>query len=142
MAGTGGSCPHTSNNCNADEIPLHGQSDGFCPHIGTIPHSSIACDVHVPHPGQDAQRRCNEVSGNVRGRSLALDGSMHAAACTDELRGTSRVWVVEQAEGAPLMVPVALAACAAPQAAQQQMLLDTLDTALVHAVHELVQCIA
>lgn len=40
---------------------------------------------------------------------------------------------MEHAEGAPLMVPVALAACAAPQAAQQQMLLDTLDTALVRA---------
>ncbi len=44
-----------------------------------------------------------------------------------------RIWVVENAGGPPLMIPVALASRAAPQAAQQQMLLDTLDTALVRS---------
>ncbi|KAK9836092.1 hypothetical protein WJX81_000611 [Elliptochloris bilobata] len=44
-----------------------------------------------------------------------------------------RVWVMEHAAGAPLMVPVALAACVAPQTAQQQMLIETLDIALAAA---------
>lgn len=45
-----------------------------------------------------------------------------------------RIWVLENAGGRALMVPVALALRAAPQAVQQQMLLDTLDTALVRSM--------
>ena len=44
-----------------------------------------------------------------------------------------RIWVLENADWGALMVPVALASRAAPQAVQQQMLLDTLDTALVRS---------